>query len=240
MRGAVRSTTAALLAVAGVGMAATATTAHGTDLRSQRVQDLKSLVLARAADVQRAETAVANLRYDIDQLALQNSDPELRLVQDQIFALKPEVGMRAVTGAGLVVTLNDASTAQSAQLDDIDKQWLLVHQQDIEAVVNALWAGGAEAISVMNERITSESAVRCVGSTVLIHGKVFSPPFVIRAIGDPKKLKRALNADQNVDYFRGLAETFGLTYEVSSQPSIYIPAYTGSVAVHYAQSASSK
>jgi len=34
-------------------------------------------------------------------------------------------------------------------------------------VVNALWAGGAEAMTIMGVRVISTSAVRCVGNTLL-------------------------------------------------------------------------
>src|SRR5690606_41382455 len=61
---------------------------------------------------------------------------------------------------------------------------LVVHQQDLEAVINALWAGGAEALMVQDQRITSLSSVRCVGNVLLLHGRHYSPPYRISAIGD--------------------------------------------------------
>ncbi|WP_146074826.1 DUF881 domain-containing protein, partial [Micromonospora chalcea] len=33
----------------------------------------------------------------------------------------------------------------------------------------------------------------CVGNTLLLHGRVYSPPFKIVAIGDPAELQRALD-----------------------------------------------
>ena len=62
----------------------------------------------------------------------------------------------------------------------------------MQAVVNALWAGGAEAMTIMGVRVISTSAVRCVGNTLLLHGRVYSPPFVITAIGDPSAMQQAL------------------------------------------------
>lgn len=58
----------------------------------------------------------------------------------------------AVTGPGVTVTLNDSSMWRSAvdssgSTADIDKY--VVHQQDVEAVVDALWAGGAESMQIM-------------------------------------------------------------------------------------------
>ena len=65
---------------------------------------------------------------------------------------------------------------------------VVVHQQDVQGVVNALWRGGAEAMMVMDQRIISTSAVRCVGNTLILQGRVYSPPFTVTATGDPALL----------------------------------------------------
>ena len=64
---------------------------------------------------------------------------------------------------------------------------LVIHQQDLQAVVNALWQGGAKGIQVMDQRLISTSAVRCVGNTLILQGRVYSPPYKITAVGDPER-----------------------------------------------------
>ena len=92
--------------------------------------------------------------------------------------------------AGVVtVTLDDAPSSVAA--NGIDPDLLVVHQQDIQAVVNALWSGGAEAMTIQDQRVISTTAVKCVGNTVL-HGIPYSPPYVITAIGDQARLRAAL------------------------------------------------
>ena len=89
----------------------------------------------------------------------------------------------AVEGPGLVVTLDDSplwenmvdANGSSANINDY-----VVHQQDIEAVVNALWAGGAESMQIMDQRVLFNSAVRCSGNVLLLQGKKYSPPFKSR------------------------------------------------------------
>jgi uncharacterized protein YlxW (UPF0749 family) len=108
---------------------------------------------------------------------------------------------------------------------------LVVHQQDLQAVINALRAGGAEAITLMGQRIVATSAVRCVGNTVLLHGRVYSPPFVVTAIGDVRALRAALSDDRGVAYFRTFVNRFGLGYTVRSERSVELPAYTGPLAL---------
>ena len=93
----------------------------------------------------------------------------------------------------------------------------MVHQQDVQAVVNALWAGGAEAMTLMGQRVVSTSAVRCVGNTVVLHGRVYSPPFVVTAVGDPDALRGALDGDPGVQYFQTFVDRFGLGYAVERE-----------------------
>jgi uncharacterized protein YlxW (UPF0749 family) len=112
---------------------------------------------------------------------------------------------------------------------------VVVHQQDVQSVVNALWAGGAEAMTIMDVRVISTSAVRCVGNTLLLHGQVYSPPFVVRAIGDPNALRRALGASEGVRAFADAARVWGLGYEVATKGDIITPAYSGSVDLDHAQ-----
>lgn len=234
MRRAVRSTTAVLMGLVGFGFSANALTAQGTDLRSQRVQDLKSLVLARAAEAERTEGAVRQLRQEVEDVAVEFSSPQLRQVRSQISLLRAKTGLQSLAGPGVVVTLDDAPKTQELEDFEVDPEWLLIHQEDIEGVINALWAGGAEGISVMGQRIISTSAVRCVGSTVLVNGKVFSPPFVIVAVGDPGKLQQSLAKDESVDLLKMMASTFGLTYDVRSAPDLLLKAYSGGLSAQYA------
>jgi uncharacterized protein YlxW (UPF0749 family) len=102
-------------------------------------------------------------------------------------------------------------------------------------VVNALWAGQAEAMTIMGERVISTSAVRCVGNTLLLHGKRYSPEFVIRAIGDPVKLRAALDASPAVGEFRDAVRNYGLGYSLTTEADIVAPAYSGPIDLRHAE-----
>ena len=112
---------------------------------------------------------------------------------------------------------------------------LVVHQQDVQAVVNALWRGGAEAMMIQDQRVISTSAVRCVGNTLILQGRVYSPPFVITAIGDPRDLISELNNDQAIQYYRQLVDVAGLGYAVELKDTIEAPAYSGSILLQHAR-----
>jgi uncharacterized protein YlxW (UPF0749 family) len=136
-------------------------------------------------------------------------------------------GLVPVTGPAVTVSLDDAPRREGRPPLSEDPDDLVVHQQDVQAVVNALWSGGAEAMTLMGQRIVSTSAVRCVGNTVILHGQVYGPPFVITAVGDPGDLRDALERDPGVLFFRTYVEKFGLGYTVRTQREVTLPAYDG-------------
>ncbi len=142
------------------------------------------------------------------------------------------LGLVAVEGPGLTVTLDDSSLDESpsGNLND-----LVVHSQDIQAVANALWAAGAEALAVSGQRVVPTSALLCVGNTLLINGTVHSPPYRFVAIG--RALLDGFLADPLVERLQDDAERFGLGFEVHESDSVRVPAYRGTTAVRYARPA---
>jgi uncharacterized protein YlxW (UPF0749 family) len=138
-----------------------------------------------------------------------------------------------VSGPALTVVLDDAprrgALPGSARPDD-----LVVHQQDVQAVVNAMWLGGAEAMMLMDQRVISTSAVRCVGNTLLLQGRVYSPPYRITAIGDVEGMRQALEDSAAVQVYQEFVKVFQLGYEVEDLGQTTFPAFTGSVDLRYA------
>ena len=105
--------------------------------------------------------------------------------------LAAAAGLAAVSGPAMKVTLNDAPLDSGQLPQGASPNDVVVHQQDVQAVVNALWAGGAEAMMLQDQRVIATSAVRCVGNTLVLQGRVYSPPYVVTAIGDPARLSAA-------------------------------------------------
>lgn len=227
-----------VLLLAGMLFATSANTSGGHDLRGGRVNELQQLISARTGAVDSAQRRAADLQNQID-LATQSrakSDARLQGPQAEADRLKEPVGLVAVSGPGITVQMDDAprgtdgSLPAGASVDDV-----VVHQQDVQAVVNALWAGGAEAMTIMGERVISTSAVRCVGNTLLLHGRTFSPPFVITAIGDTKRLQQALSQSPGVAQFQEASRQFGLGYRVTVElGEVRLPAYRGPTSMKFA------
>jgi uncharacterized protein YlxW (UPF0749 family) len=219
--------------LAGLLLSTTAVTSRGTELRGQQNR-LPDLIADKQRSVNELQRKVTSLQGQVDSLTRQEAGSDARVGQAQrsADALAAPVGLTPVVGPAVTVTLSDAPPeARTRPLppgvrpptsDD-----LVVHQQDVQAVVNALWAGGAEAMTIMNERVVATSAVRCVGNTLLLHGKVYSPPFVITALGDPQRLHAALDAAPGVVVYRQYVQAYGLVLDVRDSDHLQLPGYTG-------------
>lgn len=210
--------------------------ARGTDLRPGRNTDLVSLVESqsrRNGDLARQLTA---LRENVDQLTRSNTDTDPSL-QPLLERETEAAGLRAVTGPAVTVTLADAPASVAPV--GVDADLLVVHQQDIQAVVNALWEGGAEAMTIQGQRVISTTGVKCVGNTVVLHGIPYAPPYVISAIGDQARLEAALIASPAVTIYQQYVDAYGLKYEEHRTPRVQFPAHQGSLQLSYAETVSS-
>ena len=217
--------------LAGFGMAVSAVTSHGTDLRGGRSSTLRDLVTRQSEQLHRDTLAVENLRKSVSKLATQIGGIDLTSARASVATLTSVAGLSAVAGPGVVVTLSDADK----QLADVDPDLLVIHQQDVQSVVNALWRGGADAVMVMDQRLIATSAVKCVGNTLLLQGRVYSPPYIIKAIGDEKRLRKALDNEAGVQLLKDLARVYGIGYDVAVAPKIDMPEFAGTIGLPNAQ-----
>ena len=230
-RPAARVLTALVCVLAGLMVVVSAVNARGTDLRPGRNTDLVSLVQSqsrRNADLARQ---VSEVRTQVDALSAgENRDPGLQARLDQATAA---AAFTAMTGPALTVTLDDAPETVAA--DGIDPDLLVVHQQDIQAVVNALWSGGAEAMTIQGQRVISTTGVKCVGNTVVLHGIPYAPPYVISALGDPAALRAALNGSEPHRIYQQYVAAYGLVYEEKAVARAEFPAHQGSLDLQHAR-----
>lgn len=228
--------------LAGLLFGTSAETAHGTDLRPGSRPDLSGLVAASERRVSQSTRLVTSLEDSVDRLdrISARNDSRVAAAQASADALAGPVGLIPLQGPGLTVVLSDAPRLPDGSLPpnarNVDD--LVVHQQDVQAVVNALWAGGADAIAIQDLRLISTGAVKCVGNTLLLYGHVYSPPFRIAAIGDPARLRSALDASAGVGQYRLAVEYFGLGYQVTDETELTLPGYDGPLRLSYAQVAS--
>lgn len=150
-------------------------------------------------------------------------------VKDELDNLRYQAGLCAVEGPGIIVTLNDSK--QKTKLGD-NQNLYVVHDEDLLRVINELRAAGAEAIAINDQRLISRSEIRCAGPTVTVNGKMFGPPFSVKAIGDPQLLAGALQLRG------GVADTlryWGIELDIEHVNNVHLPAYSGLVKTDFAK-----
>ena len=109
---------------------------------------------------------------------------------ERLAQLELAAAVAPVTGPGLVVRLDDApppeeQDGEPAPQEDDGR----VLDRDLQDVANALWAAGAEAIAINGLRLTAQTAIRSAGESVLVDYRPITPPYTVRAIGNPKVLE---------------------------------------------------
>jgi len=237
LRGRWRPAAVVMFALAGALFVTTSVNSKGLDLRAASITDLSSVVRQERAHVNGLADRVAELNADVSGLSRLVSNDQVEALQKQVDALRGPAGLLPVSGPGLTVVLTDApeeAIDAAAEPGGVTEDELVVHQQDIQAVVNALWAGGAEAMTIQGQRVISTTGIKCVGNTVVLHGVPYSPPYRIAAIGDPAALQQSLNRSEYVDAYLTFVDAYGLGYDVESGSTLAFPAYTGSTALKYA------
>lgn len=223
--------------IAGLLLATTREVSHGNELRAGDSTRLSDLVRSAQGEVNQVAQTREALSAQVEALqeGAARSDLDVARSLDEARRLGDPAGLTPVAGPGLTVILTDAPrNAEGKYPADASPDDLVVHQQDVQSVLNALWAGGAEAIGMQDQRIVNTSAPRCVGNTLLLHGRTYSPPYVMTAIGDPTRLAAALEQEPGIRLFKQYAVRFGLGYTQERSDRLTVPGYTGRVSTQFA------
>jgi uncharacterized protein YlxW (UPF0749 family) len=234
----VRLLTVAVFALAGLIFFTSFNTAKGTNIRTDAsLLKLSDLILERSHKNGQLDETTGTLRDDVEALA-ERDDGSTKAEDDKLAALEKKAGTQKLKGEAISVTLNDAPPDATAKLPGYPEpqpDYLVIHQQDLQAVVNAMWQAGAQGIKVMDQRLISTSAVRCVGNTLILQGRVYSPPYKITAIGDPEKLRTSLAASPAIQNYMVYVNVYGLGWKVDEDGTVTMPGYSGTVDLHYAK-----
>src|ERR1700678_979697 len=224
--------------LAGLLLAAPHGVSGGAEIRRSDAPRLVDLVREAQSSVSRLNAERDELANRLDSTHGRSADAALAAMLRRSAELAGEAGLDPEHGPGLTVTLNDAQRdANGRSPRDASPDDLVVHQQDIQAVLNALWSAGAEAIQMQDQRIIATSVPRCVGNTLLLNGRTYSPPYVITAIGDSGALQAALAAAPLVTLYKQYVVRFGLGYNEDSREQVDLVGHTEPVRLRFAQPA---
>lgn len=215
----------------------------GTDLRPGRYTDLPSLAEAERADYDQLLERRNELDAEVDRLTEEVSGGGVEELRDDAAQLQDPAGLTPRSGPGVTITLSDSpdelfdAAVDSEDPSAPDPNEFIVHQQDIQAVANALWKGGASAVTIAGERIVTTTGIKCEGSVVLLQGAFYPQPFVIQAVGDPAALSAAIQADPLVTGYRSDAEDeqIQIGWSFEEEDHVEAPAYDGLIDMEYAE-----
>ena len=188
-----------------------------TNVRVNRTADVTS---DTAGLVEQGVDEANQLQQDVSDLTEQVANLTDALKADGSGATRRQGKDSSNVDSSLMLpALSGNNNGTTANINDY-----VIHQQDVESVVNALWAGGADALMIMDQRVLFNSAVICSGNVLSLHGKKYSPPFTISAIGDPQRLRAALNDSEAITILKQYVTAFGIGYKVENAEDLQFPA----------------
>lgn len=158
-------------------------------------------------------------------LATSNDESSTK-IQEQLTTLNSLIGVTDVNGKGIVITLADNETVTSQNVGVYDNiSNYLIHDSDLNRLINELKNAGAEAISINDERIISTTSITCDGNVILINGNKVGSPFTIKAIGSQELMLGAIQRPG------GLLDNelirYGLVKNIVKEDKITIYKYSG-------------
>lgn len=189
-----------------------------------RKAELVELIEARSELVEDLDEAVGTLRREVAQAQGRASrdDSRTRLATN---ALATAAGTAPVRGAGIVVQLSPSDREPPSPEEAGAYQ---IHDSDLQLVVNALFAAGAEAVAINDSRYVATTPIRSAGGTIVVNFRPLSPPYKVEAIG----VDRArFGASEIARRFERWTSLFGLGFSVRVADELALPGYTGRVGI---------
>jgi uncharacterized protein YlxW (UPF0749 family) len=175
--------------------------------------------LATQAERLRAQVAV-------ERSQVLGADTQGQAADAEVARLELATGATAVHGPGLVVTLDDAPDAGTGTTASRGGQPGdgRIYDRDLQDVVNALWAAGAEAVSINGQRLTALTAIRSAGEAILVDFRPLAPPYALRAIGDVDTLQTRFVDSETARRFQTWTSLYGIGFDVARAPELRLPA----------------
>jgi uncharacterized protein YlxW (UPF0749 family) len=202
------------------------TTAHSNNTNlPARVEDVAQKLdsVTQERDVLAEE--VISLREKLSNV--RKNDQAMADLQDELLKSNMAAGLTALEGPGIILSVNDIPRNLRA---DEDPNSLIVHDTDLQTLVNDLKSSGAEAISINDQRITAMSEIRCASTLILVNTRRVGPPFIIKATGNPDMLESGMNIKGG---WLGIMKQWGYQIQMQKSEKVQIPPYTGPVRLEY-------
>ncbi len=217
---------------------------NGSYGRQEFVTSAQGVLITQAEQAQREqerlrdEIAAAEARVQDFQESSAGSQAERDRLNAALAAARLESGLVAVTGPGMVLEIADSQREVPAGESRTN---YLVLVDDVRDLVTALWASGAEAISISGgasegapaERLVATSSIYGVGSSILVNTAFLSPPFRIEAIGPEGLHDRFLADPSYLARVQRRIEAYGLEFASEPRDELSLPAFIGNTTLRW-------
>lgn len=180
------------------------------EAESKSISDYQALLKQKEKIIKSYEISAGKKDSNIEQMRL------------DLERYKVIAGLTDVEGPGVVITLDDADIRKDEYIDENET---IIHDLDIIELLNELKASGAEAISVNDERITSNSEQICAGPTIKINNTKYATPFVIKAIGSKDDIRMQFESPHSIINVLAIR---GIKVDVKYADAVRISRYRGS------------
>lgn len=187
----------------------------------------------RTAETDALQSRVAGLRAE----GAQARDQVLALTAmgaqaaENLQRLEQAAAVTPVEGPGVTVTVDDAPADEqplgTEPATPPAPELSRILDVDLQKIVNALWAAGAEAVAVDGQRLSALTAIRSAGEAILVDYRPISPPYTVSAVGDPALLEPRFVDGPAGRELRTLAGVYGIRYDVTPVERIRLPGASG-------------
>jgi uncharacterized protein YlxW (UPF0749 family) len=193
---------------------------------TNRLEDIAATLIQVSKATQQLASEADSLKNTLSQY--QDGENIRSIISAEIVESKVSAGLVPMVGPGVVITLGDSMMPR-----DWDADYYYIHDWYIRDLVNLLWIGGADVISINDQRVITTTEVFCGGTTIFINKKLIPPPYIIRAIGDSNTLTNSLKMGTIVPILEDMKKTFAITFTIEQEDMITVPGYTEDIVFKY-------
>jgi uncharacterized protein YlxW (UPF0749 family) len=191
----------------------------------------KELIKNFLDDQSLLKSKIVVLRDEIGKTQDQSQNLGDQKLIETLNELKKDVGLATAQGNGVEISLNDGALVKRDETDAIDQS--LIHAADLRDLINVLRSARAEAISINDQRILSNTSITSVGNTILVNNFHLLPPFTVVAIGEPELLSQRLTDANALPDLNKRLKSNNIQFSFVIKNGLLAPIYNGDFSVKY-------
>lgn len=205
---------------------------------AQRVLVSAAQQAQREQEQLRAEIEVAEAGVREFQVADAGSQAARERLNRELAAARLKTGLVAITGPGLVIEIADSERAVPVGESATN---YIVLVDDVRDLVTALWASGAEGITISGgltqgpspERLVATSSIYGAGAAILVNAVPLSPPFRIEAVGPEGLHDRFLGHPSYLGRVAQRIEAYGLQFASEARGEVTLHEFIGNTRMRW-------